>query len=101
MSELNDIFTNTLFQQGLLSKTPEKEDLLPFLRGRLRTKRLRKKFLKDVSKYKKIVVHAVWTEWEVKRFWRVGQVGAGYSLEVMNRESFASRLFTTTRKEDE
>jgi len=77
-----------------LPKEPEKIHLLPFLRGRLRTKRLRKKFLKDPHYYKLLVICEVWDEWEIKRWWKVGKISADYILDTLARTGFARRLFT-------
>ena len=75
--ELQQIVTDMINRRAAtnyLPKEPCREDLLPFLRGKFSTKRLRKKFLECPDSYAKFVIHAVWKEWGIKRWSGLGRV---------------------------
>lgn len=82
-----------LTDSGWLSNEPERKDLLAFVRGGFKSKRLQKKFLKTPDRYKKRVILDVWEEWEMKRWWKLGRVMAKEVYHVLGRESFARRIF--------
>lgn len=64
-------------------------DLLPFLHGRMRTKRLRKKFLKNVGYYSKLLPESVYWEYVSKH---LTKSMAGFIFDRLNTESFARKI---------
>ena len=92
--EVQQIVTDMVSQKlesvattNYLPKEPSKKDLLPFLRGKFSTKRLRKKFLASPDRYAKSVIHAVWKEWEIKRWSGLGRVLGEQLYSILDRES--------------
>jgi len=79
-----------------LPKEPCREDLLPFLRGKFSTKRLRKKFLECPDRYAKFVIYAVWKEWNLKRWCGLGRVMGEQIYSRINQESFMHRVLVAT-----
>ena len=88
------VFLNT--EDGWLSEHPERKDLLAFVRGGFKSKRLQKKFVKTPDRYAKRVIKAVWKEWELKRWWKLGKVMAEEVYSVLGRESFMRRVLPIT-----
>jgi hypothetical protein len=68
--------------------------LLKFIRGRMATKRLRKKFLKDPHRYATIVNHNIWKEWGHNNYLEVGRLGAEYIMGCMTSPGFSSGALT-------
>jgi hypothetical protein len=57
------VFTGSKIKKCYLPENPAKEDLIPYLYGQMRTKRLKKKFLKNPGRYRMMLPYAVYTEY--------------------------------------
>jgi hypothetical protein len=96
---LSDIFEprvlfDILEPKDKLPSEPTAKDLLPFLMGRMRTKRLRKKFLSNFDRYirKGFISSRISAEWHRKRFNRLGRVMADQIYTIIGQESFAEKI---------
>lgn len=74
----------------VLSLDPTSEELLSYVRLNIKRKRLRKKFLKQPMFYKKRLPQRIVTEYCSKS---LGNVCREAVWDVMNRESFARKVF--------
>jgi len=80
-----------------LPETPKKEDLLPFLGKRLRSKRLRKKFLDHFDVYlnnKHFIPVSISKEFYGKRWTALGQVLLKEIYSTLGREDFTRQILT-------
>jgi len=84
----------------LLPVKPTSKDLLPFVRGRFRSKRIKKKFLKYISSYQKFVLCCVWREWYAKQMLMLGEVLAEEIYTTLNRQGFSERIVVKERVQE-
>jgi hypothetical protein len=78
-----------------LPETPKREDLLPFLGKRLRSKRLRKKFIDHFDVYvnnKHFIPVSISKEFYWKRWMALGQICAEEIYSTLGREDFAQKI---------
>ena len=75
---------------------PSPIDLIPFIRGKMRTKRLRKKFLNNVDRYSKLVIHDVWEEFNRKRWQALGTACADQIYSVLSDDGWMKKILTTS-----
>lgn len=78
-----------------LPKAPKKEDLLPFLGKRLRSKRLRKKFLNHFDVYlnnKHFIPVSISKEFNWKRWMALGKICAEEIYSTLGREGFTRQI---------
>jgi len=81
-----------------LPETPKREDLLPFLGKRLRSKRLRKKFLDHSDYYlnnKHFIPVSIAKEYNFKRWAALGKICAEEIFYVLSRESLTRKILTS------
>lgn len=76
-----------------LPDDPSPKDLVPFLYDRMRTKRLRKKFLDHHSRYWDLLPRSLYWEYVGKR---VAKPLAEYFRDTLNREGFARQILKAT-----
>jgi len=86
----NELVNAVFGMKNYLPDDPSPKDLVPFLYNRMRTKRLRKKFLDHHSRYWDLLPKFLYGEYIGKR---LAKPAAEYMKAVMNREGFARRLF--------
>jgi len=84
----------------LLPVNPTAKDLLPFVRGRFRSKRIKKKFLKCPIFYQKFVLCCIWREWHVKHMLMLGEVLADEIYGIISRQGFAEKIFDKQRVQE-
>jgi hypothetical protein len=77
-----------------LPDDPEISDLLPFLGKRMKSKRLRKKFLNDHQRYWKLLPHFVYNEFLGKI---IGRPLANEVLRVLSDEGWARKVLVTEK----
>jgi hypothetical protein len=80
-----------------LPETPKREDLLPFLGKRLRSKRLRKKFIDHFDVYvnnKHFIPVSISKEFYWKRWMALGQVLLKEIYSTLGREDFTRQILT-------
>jgi len=77
-------------KKSYLPDNPVVSDLVPFLYGRMRTKRLRKKFLDHHARYWDLLPYDLKWEFIGKR---LARPMVGYIRDTMSREGFTRRLF--------
>lgn len=80
-----------------LPEYPERKDLFPFLGKRLKTKRLRKKFLDHFDSYldnKRFIPDVIAQEYNQKRWRKLGKVLGEEMYSVLSRKSFLRQVLT-------
>lgn len=93
MYSLDDIINP---KKEYLSDDPATYELLPYLSGRMKTKRLRKKFMQNVSYYAArdgFIIPDVRAEWKRKRWQGLGKVMADAIYSRLSEESFCATIF--------
>ena len=96
---LKTIKTMTNSPASRLPEKPVPEDLLPFLCNKMRSKRLRKKFMKRVNYYivKRNVIHdPIRTEWFLKQYAPLADIMVDYMTAMINTDSLARKCFIAT-----
>lgn len=84
-----ELFTTVLAQSNKLPDNPELADLLPYLFHRMKTKRLRKKFLQHHTRYWNLLPRSIYDEFLGKR---LGRPLAEVIFSKLSEEGFARKL---------
>jgi hypothetical protein len=95
MFSLDEKLKEILNPKEYLPEEPKAHDLLPYLSGRMKTKRLRKKFISKVDYYVArdgFVLSDVRSEWNWKKYRVLGTILADEIYSTLGRQSFCSGL---------
>ena len=95
MFSLEEKYNEIINPKEYLPEEPKAHDLLPYLSGRMKTKRLRKKFINKVHYYAArdgFVLSDVRCEWHRKKYRVLGTILADEIYSILGRESFCSGL---------
>jgi hypothetical protein len=95
MLSLDEIMNEIINPKKYLPENPKAHDLLPYLSGRMKTKRLRKKFISKVDYYVArdgFVLSDVRCEWHWKKYRVLGTIFADEIYSTLGRQSFCSGL---------
>ena len=97
MENIDELVKTFTCEKCRLPEDPELTDLLPFLFKRMKTKRLRKKFLKNHQKYWNLLPHAIYNEFLGKV---LGRPLAQVVLSKLSQEGFARRVLQVSVVEE-